>query len=512
MNHMGDTSVTSVLDGLSPSIMLCDGQFNITYLNHSAQNLFASLEERFRARFPRFRADALVGQNMDIFHVRPEHQRRLLADPARLPYSTHIRFEGLVIGLVVTAATNAAGTSDGFILEWTDHTARSEYEGEVRRLATAASEGDLSFRGDISRMQGPYAEILDLVNSVFDGMGRVVNSAGQALERAAEGDLGTPIVEAFVGDHGALKTDYNRMIRSLSNTLGQVRLASEQMSAGSGQVAATAQSLAHGATTQAEAIVQISTTVKEIAHEAETTAAAARESDRMAEQATESAEQGEARMQSMLEAMDQVEEASREISRIIKVIDEIAFQTNLLALNAAVEAARAGVHGRGFAVVAEEVRNLAARSAKAAKETTSMIENTLERVQVGSKAARDTASALTDIVGAIGESRATIRRIAEGADKQAAGISEVHAGLQQIDRVTQQNTAAAEEAAAAAEELSSHADMLEEMLGGFQLSAMPPTIAPSFELPVHEGRMGVSPELFAALQSFLQSRAAAHAR
>jgi methyl-accepting chemotaxis protein len=348
-------------------MMLVDAAFHITFLNPAAYELFSHREAQFARRYPGFRVDDLVGRNLEFFDVDIAHQRRLMDDPSQLPYCTTVRLEGLVVGLSVHALLAEKGQPCGFALEWTDGTATALYDDEVRNLHDAAVSGQLSYRGNVARMSGPYVDMMVRINQILEGVLAPIAEVQEAMHRSASGDFAQPIESHQVGDHAVLKEAYNQMITQLSDSLTRIQGASEQINAGSGQVASTASSLARGATTQAAAIEEIGTTIRSVADQAGATATASREVDRVSQLAGEAAARGDERMQAMLAAMGNIEEASRHISRIIKVIDEIAFQTNLLALNAAVEAARAGVHGRGFAVVAEEVRNLAARSAKAAQ-------------------------------------------------------------------------------------------------------------------------------------------------
>ena len=380
---------------------------------------------------------------------------------------------------------------------------------EVAMLEKAGVEGRLDTRGDAAKFGGDFGRIVQGVNNTLDAVIGPLNITAEYIDRISNGDIPDKITDEYKGDFNEIKNNLNeligaldsitdiaekmadgdlsvdvqarsnkdrlmkamaKMVLNLNNILGQVNVAGEQIASGSQQVADSSQSLSQGATEQASSLEEITSSMNEMGSQTKQNAENATQANQLATQARDAAEKGNDKMQEMVGAMGEINESSRNISKIIKVIDEIAFQTNLLALNAAVEAARAGKHGKGFAVVAEEVRNLAARSAKAAKETAELIEGSVKKVEGGMGIANTTAEALKEIVEGIGKATDLVGEIAAASNEQAQGIAQVNQGLGQIDQVTQQNTANAEESSSASEELSSQAVQLREMLSRFKLA------------------------------------------
>jgi methyl-accepting chemotaxis protein len=248
-----------------------------------------------------------------------------------------------------------------------------------------------------------------------------------------------------------------------------------QVTTGSEQVASASQSLAQGSTEQASSLEQITASIGDIADRTKVNAEQANNANKLVYEAKEGALKGNVQMGEMIEAMQDINHASENISKIIKVIDDIAFQTNILALNAAVEAARAGSHGKGFAVVAEEVRNLAGKSAQAANETAELIEDSISKIIKGSKLAEDTAKALETIVGNIEQIVGVISNIATASNEQATAITQIDQAIGQVSQVVQSNSATSEQCAAASEELSNQAMRLRELIAKFKLKAVETT-------------------------------------
>ncbi len=300
----------------------------------------------------------------------------------------------------------------------------------------------------------------------------IANIREQALiaEKMADGDLTVDVTVRSEND--LLGRKLSEMVARNNEVLNNISIAAEQVSSGAKQISDSSIALSQGATEQASSVEQLTASLEEISAQTELNAKNANQANELAEVAKVNAVEGNRQMKDMQKAMEEINDSSASISKIIKVIDEIAFQTNILALNAAVEAARAGQQGKGFAVVAEEVRNLAARSANAAKETTELIEGSIHKVEAGTKLANETAGALNKIVEDVSRAAGLVNNIAAASNEQALGIAQINQGIMQVSQVVQTNSATSEESAAASEELSSQAEVLSETVKKFRLKKM----------------------------------------
>ncbi len=385
---------------------------------------------------------------------------------------------------------------------------------ETHILSTAAVEGKLTKRGDTEKFKGEYSEIIRGINQTLDAVTESSSEVINVLKEVTNGNLQATVKGDYRGDHAAIKNAINETIEnireyvneissvlsgisngnldieitmehkgdfveigdSLQNiitTLNQVMNnfgnSADEVSASSKQVSSSSQFLAQGSTEQASSIQELTASIGEIAEQSKDNAIKANEVYHLAKGARDGGAKGNQTMNEMLESMKDINDSSINISKIIKVIDDIAFQTNILALNAAVEAARAGNHGKGFAVVAEEVRNLAARSAKAAEETTELIEGSIQKVQIGTKITNEIAAVLKEIADGAVISTEKLNIIAKASNEQASGIAQINQGIEQISHVVQNNSATAEQSAASSEELSGQAELLKEMVSRFKV-------------------------------------------
>ena len=341
-------------------------------------------------------------------------------------------------------------------------------ESASERLKSLA-DGNLTDPVNIPKTQDELYELTNALQDTVSSLKIYITKITDSLVNISDGNLTDRMHGSFQGDFIKIKSTFNTILLSLIDTFANIRNAAEQVNNGANQVSNGAQALSQGATEQASAIQELSATIFDVSHQINNNAKSAKQAESIVGNTMANIISCNDDMNKMLGAMDEINVSSNEISKIIKVIDDIAFQTNILALNAAVEAARAGSAGKGFAVVADEVRSLAAKSAEAAKQTTALIEGSVETVDRGSKIAKQTAKSLGEIVNMSKDIDDIVKNISKASENQAESIQQINNGIDQISAVVQTNTATAEESAAASEELSGQSLLLTNMIAKFRL-------------------------------------------
>jgi methyl-accepting chemotaxis protein len=343
---------------------------------------------------------------------------------------------------------------------------------QIGIIIQAAKSGQINIRADEKRTQGVYRKLLEGINDTLDAVDCPIEEVVRVLGAMAKGDLTERINQNFQGIFATLCDDTNTTVANWAQSVTTIKQAADSINLVSREIALGNTDLSQRTEQQAASLEETATSMEDLSSTVKQNAVNARQANQMSAMASDVAVRGGKLVQQVVETMHAINESSRKIVEIIGVIDSIAFQTNILALNAAVEAARAGEQGRGFAVVASEVRNLAQRSAAAAKDIKALIGNSVDKVNSGSKLVAEAGRTMDEIVASVKRVTDIMGEIASASMEQSSGIEQVNQAIAQMDEVTQQNAALVEQAAAASESLEEQAERLAIMMSRFRLNGI----------------------------------------
>ncbi|MFC3627197.1 methyl-accepting chemotaxis protein [Vogesella amnigena] len=463
-----NTRIRKALDNVSSNVMIADNDRSIIYMNRSVQDMLRNAEADIKKALPNFDSRTLLGTSMDGFHRNPAHQRDLLASLTQT-YTAQIVVGGRTFRLIANPVFSDSGERLGSVVEWADRTEEVRVEKEVSDIVGAAVRGDFQQRIPMDGKSGFFASLSEQINQLMEVSGKGLADVANVLSALAQGDLTRTITADYQGMFGQLKTDTNQTVGRLREIVGNIQDAASSINTAAREISAGNNNLSSRTEQQAASLEETASSMEEITSTVKQNAENSRKANSLAVGASDIASRGGVVVGQVVSTMNEINQSATKIVDIISVIDGIAFQTNILALNAAVEAARAGEQGRGFAVVASEVRNLAQRSAAAAKEIKGLIGDSVDKVESGSRLVDEAGRTMEEIVSSIRRVADIMSEISAASIEQSSGIEQVNLAVSQMDENTQKNAALVEEAAAAAESLEEQAGVLLDAVSIFHL-------------------------------------------
>ncbi len=460
------------LDQLDANVMAVDADLKVIYLNPAAGRMFAHAQTKLRRELPDFDAAKLLGGSLEGLTREPAALRteveRLSASATR-----EEKIGGRTMKAIMSPMRDATGRRLGTVVEWFDRTQEVATETELQAIISAVTAGNLGDRITLEGKRGFFQTLSGGINDLVDVIASVVSEVQSLVAAANQGDLTKRIeTQGKAGLIVEIGSGINSLTENMAGLVWQVKTAAEKVSSAADEISSGAAHLSQRTEDQASSLEETASSMEEMTSTVKQNADNAGQANQLAVAARDQAEKGGAVVAKAVTAMTGINQASKKIADIIGVIDEIAFQTNLLALNAAVEAARAGEQGRGFAVVATEVRNLAGRSATAAKEIKALIQDSVDKVREGSQLVTQSGATLEQIVGAVKKVNDIVAEIAAASREQSTGIEQVNKAVMQMDEGTQQNAALVEQTSAASQSMADQARGLKASMQKYRVNAV----------------------------------------
>ena len=456
---------TTIADMLPTPVVAIDREFKVFFINKAGADLAAKSQEN------------CIGQKCyDIFKTRHcqtnecccaqamQHYKIFTTDTIASPQEIDIpiRYTG-------TPLFDKHNKFIGVLEYIVDISKETQITSDVINLVAAYKNGELNSRLSESKFEGNYHKIVQGINDMLNVITEPIINALNVFEKIVDRDLTVQMKGDYKGDYARLKESVNNAIKNLNETLEQVAIGADQVNSASSQISMSSQDLAHGASEQASNIEEVTSALKEMLSIVRETANNTIQTSELANETKGQAEEIRSAMEMVSNMVNQIKTSSDETAKIIKTIDGIAFQTNLLALNAAVEAARAGEAGKGFAVVAEEVRNLAIRSAEAARNTSVLIDKSKQTTETGVIMTEEMSSILSAVIDKVNKVAERVQMVSAVSEEQVIGFEEINKSVDQINSIIQKNAANSEESASVAEELSGQAEQLRSLVNVFNL-------------------------------------------